>query len=179
VQLFLHQLGEVGQKIGQGPREARVLQVVKCHGIVPLARRRFHGCDRRGGRGPEGSFAGSPPPATALGRMSGCSVKPHNCPHSSAHQPLTQNPHPRRPTPRIVSYSITRSIRGAQIPIGRDQPPSSRFARFPPLEVFRRRPPCARHRPSAAGIRKPSQKETNGTAAKVMLVVSISAKVLS
>src|SRR6266568_4184731 len=56
-------------------------------------------------------------------------------------QPLTQNPHPRRPTPRIVSYSITRSIRGTQIPIARDEPPSSPFPRFPPLEVFRRRPP--------------------------------------
>ena len=78
---------------------------------------------------------------TALGRMSGWSVKPHNCPHSSAHQPLTQNPHPRRPAPRIVSYSITPSIRGTQIPIVRDQPPSSHFPRFPPLEVFRRRPP--------------------------------------
>src|SRR6266567_7236727 len=56
-------------------------------------------------------------------------------------QPLTQNPHPRRPTPRIVSYSITRSIRGTQIPIARDEPPSSPFPRFPPLEAFRRRPP--------------------------------------
>jgi hypothetical protein len=73
--------------------------------------------------------------------MSGCSVKPHNCPHSSAHQPLTQTRIPACRRPGIVSYSITRSIRGTQIPIVRDQPPSSRFPRFPPLEVFRRRPP--------------------------------------
>jgi hypothetical protein len=56
-------------------------------------------------------------------------------------QPLTQNLHPRWPTPRIVSYSITRNIRGTQIPIAPDELPSSPFPRFPPLEVFRRRPP--------------------------------------
>jgi len=38
-------------------------------------------------------------------------------------QLLTQNLHPRQPTPRIVSYSITRSIGGTQIPIARDEPP--------------------------------------------------------
>src|SRR3989454_7362940 len=67
-------------------------------------------------------------------------------------QPLTQTPHPRRPTPRIVSYSITRSIRGTQIPIARDEPPSSPFPRFPPLEVFRRRPPM-RAPPLRQGLR--------------------------
>src|SRR5262249_48998930 len=50
----------------------------------------------------------------------------------------------------IVSCSITRSIRGTQIPIVRDEPPSSRFPRFPPLEVFRRRPPV-RAAPSVSG----------------------------
>src|SRR5262249_38354171 len=95
-------------------------------------------------------FTGSPPPATALGRMSGCSVKPHNCPHSSAHQPLTQMCIPAGRRLAIVSYSITRSIRGTQIPIVRDEPPSSRFPRFPPLEAFRRRPPV-RASPSVSG----------------------------
>jgi hypothetical protein len=82
--------------------------------------------------------------------MSGCSVKPHNCPHSSAHQPLTQTCIPAGRRLAIVSYSITRSIRGTQIPIVRDEPPSSRFPRFPPLEVFRRRPPV-RAAPSVSG----------------------------
>src|SRR5262249_1477580 len=50
----------------------------------------------------------------------------------------------------IVSRSITRSIRGTQIPIVRDEPPSSRFPRFPPLEVFRRRP-AVRAAPSVSG----------------------------
>jgi hypothetical protein len=58
--------------------------------------------------------------------------------------PFTQNPHPHRPTSRIVSYSITRSIRATQIPIVRHQPPSCHFARFHPLAVFRRRPPMPR-----------------------------------
>jgi len=82
--------------------------------------------------------------------MSNCSVKPHNRPHSSAHQPLTQTRIPAGRRPGIVSYSITRSIRGTQIPIVRDEPPSSRFPRFPPLEVFRRRPPM-RAAPSVSG----------------------------
>jgi len=90
--------------------------------------------------------------------MSGCSVKPHNCPHSSAHQPLTQTRIPAARRPGIVSYSITRSIRGTQIPIVRDEPPSSRFPRFPPLEVFRRRPPMlrgtVRQRPASENLHK-------------------------
>src|SRR5258705_6967811 len=71
-------------------------------------------------------------------------------------QPLTQSPHQRRPTSRIVSFSITRSIRGTQIPIARDEPPSSPFPRFPPLEVFRRRPPMRapplRQRPASENL---------------------------
>jgi hypothetical protein len=76
-------------------------------------------------------------------------------------QPFTQNPHQRRPTSRIVSFSITRSIRGTQIPIARDEPPSSPFPAVSSLGGF---PTPAAHAratpPSAAGIRKPSQKRT-------------------
>src|SRR5262249_32996098 len=64
--------------------------------------------------------------------------------------PLPQMCIPAVRPPAIVSYSITRSIRGTQIPIVRDEPPSSRFPRFPPLEVLRRRPPV-RATPSVSG----------------------------
>jgi hypothetical protein len=74
--------------------------------------------------------------------------------------PFTQNPHPHRPTSRIVSYSITRSIRATQIPIVRDQPPSSHFARFPPLEVFRRRPPMPRGSVRQRPASEPSHEPT-------------------
>src|SRR6266568_8303082 len=51
----------------------------------------------------------------------------------------TRIPAGRRPASSHTQS--TRSIRGTQIPIARDEPPSSPFPRFPPLEVFRRRPP--------------------------------------
>src|SRR5262249_34453045 len=74
-------------------------------------------------------------------------------------QLLTQNLHPRQPTPRIVSYSTTRSIGGTQIPIARDEPPRLPSRGFLPWRFSDAGRPCARHRPSAAGIRKPSQEQ--------------------
>src|SRR5260370_190323 len=64
--------------------------------------------------------------------------------------PTIQTPAPRRPTPRNVPYSITPSIRGPEISIARAELPSPPLPRFPPLEVFRRRPPM-RAPPSVSG----------------------------
>src|SRR5207247_10358475 len=65
-------------------------------------------------------------------------------------QPPTQNPPPRPPPPRIVSYSLTRSTRGTQIPIARDEPPRLPSRGFLPWRFSDAGRPCARH-PSLSG----------------------------
>ena len=57
-------------------------------------------------------------------------------------KPLAHEPHRPRPTGTIGSLAITRSSRGNQIPITHAAPPDH-LPRFPPLEVFRRRPQVA------------------------------------
>ena len=57
--------------------------------------------------------------------------------------PASQTPRPQRSNPHSASRA-----------------PAVPSSRFPPLEVFVRRPPCARNRSVAAGIRKPSQEQT-------------------
>ena len=58
--------------------------------------------------------------------------------------PLMREPLHRRPACWSASTPITHLIRGAQIPIAHAAPPTCPLPRFPPLEVFGRRPPvCA------------------------------------
>src|SRR5262249_50719018 len=61
-----------------------------------------------------------------------------NCPTTFIARPtrsLAHGPHGRPPMRSVSSPSLRRIVRGDQIPIGFSIP------RFPPLEVFRRRPP--------------------------------------
>src|SRR5262245_7882879 len=93
--------------------------------------------------------------------MSGCSVKPHNCLHSSAHQPLHSKPasppadvsdrlilnhaqHSRHSNPHSASPTALVSLRAV-----------SSLGGFPTPAAH-----APWHRSSAAGIRKPSQEET-------------------
>jgi len=74
---------------------------------------------------------------------------------------LARQPHRHRSVRWIFSPSLCGVICGNQIPIACDEPSAIPSQRFPPLEVFRRRPRTmsrARHR---AGIRKPSQTRTS------------------
>src|SRR4029453_5211532 len=70
---------------------------------------------------------------------------------------LAYEPHRRRPLRWIIAPSLSRLIRGSQIPIAHAALPPLNLSRFPPLEVFRRRPPSWWRPRQRAGIRKPSQ----------------------
>ena len=98
-------------------------------------------------------FAGSRPAGTTLGRISGCPVKPH----SSAHPAVHSKPASPQPTPRIASYSITRTIGGTQIPIARDEPPSLPSRGFLPWRFSDAGHPCAWHlrqRPASENLHR-------------------------
>ena len=55
--------------------------------------------------------------------------------------PLAQDPNCCRTTSRLISTAIAIISRGNQIPIANAASPTYAVPRFPPLEVFRRRPP--------------------------------------
>src|SRR6202795_4530937 len=65
----------------------------------------------------------------------------------------------------IAFAALAHLTRGTQIPIAeraaRCGPADEHKSRFPPLEVFVRRPPKFAARSDAAGIRKPSQTTTS------------------
>src|SRR5262252_6645434 len=112
------------------------------------------------------SFAGAQPAALALARIPNadvnCRSDLHHSTHLNAPQPSssctktpsitepkrfasTQTPHPPRPNPHSTLHR-------------RRSPPHRGFLPWRFSDAGRR---CTRHRPQAAGIRKPSQKQTN------------------
>src|ERR1700675_4539345 len=77
----------------------------------------------------------------------------------------------------IAFAALAHLTRGTQIPIAeraaRCGPADEHKSRFPPLEVFVRRPPKFAARSDAAGIRKPSHEQTNSTRANVVRSTSV------
>src|SRR5207245_419614 len=76
----------------------------------------------------------------------------------SSHADRLRVARPRQPLKPSHS-TLLLALDPAQIPIA-PEPPTRPPPRFPPLEVFGRRPPVYAAPPSWAGIRKPSQERT-------------------